>query len=112
MDSENLRVARERIARVFRYLQALNQHRNPAKRQIREQLWVFWIRDLPDHLSIRRGKYYGNSGVPGDERNESGNEQPQADENFVLKVSRPLLTKAPCILVSALNIDDGTTKLA
>ncbi len=102
MDAETLRIARERIARVFRYLQALNQHRNPAKRQVREQLWLFWLRDLPDHPSIRRGKYYENSGTSGDEKTESGNEQPQADDNFVLKVSRPLLTKPPAPLDSLL----------
>src|SRR2546430_10417378 len=55
MTPENLRVAREKLTRVFRYLEALNQHRNPAKRQIREQLWSFWLHDLPDHPSIKRG---------------------------------------------------------
>ncbi len=53
--SETLRVAKDRTAQVFRYLEALNQHRNPAKRQIHEQLWTLWFRDLPDHPSIRRG---------------------------------------------------------
>jgi len=38
MDVELLRVGRERLSRVFHYLEALNQHRNPAKRQLREQL--------------------------------------------------------------------------
>src|SRR5260370_17398162 len=36
MNPEKLRAAREKLTRVFRYLEALNQHRNPAKRQIRE----------------------------------------------------------------------------
>src|SRR5437879_12306205 len=55
MTPEKLRVAREKLTRVFRYLEALNQHRNPAKRQVREQLWSFWLHDLPDHPSIKRG---------------------------------------------------------
>src|SRR6266478_2505174 len=55
MNPEKLRVAREKLTRVFRYLEALNQHRNPAKRQIREQLWSLWLHDLPDHPSIKRG---------------------------------------------------------
>jgi len=55
MNSEKLRVAREKLTRVFRYLEALNQHRNPAKRQIREQLWSLWLHDLPDHPAIKRG---------------------------------------------------------
>ena len=49
MDAEKLRVARDKLTRVFRYLEALNQHRNPAKRQIHEQPWSFWLRDLPEH---------------------------------------------------------------
>jgi len=55
MDAEKLRIARDKLTRVFRYLEALNQHRNPAKRQIHEQLWSFWLRDLPEHPSIQRG---------------------------------------------------------
>ena len=55
MDAEKLRVAREKLTRVFRYLEALNQHRNPAKRQLREQPWTLWMRDLPDHASVQRG---------------------------------------------------------
>jgi len=35
---------------------ALNQHRNPAKRQIREQLWSLWLHDLPEHPAIKRGE--------------------------------------------------------
>jgi hypothetical protein len=55
MDAEKLRVAREKLTRVFRYLEALNQHRNPAKRQIREQPWNLRLRELPEHPSIQRG---------------------------------------------------------
>src|SRR5260370_7952462 len=54
MNPEKLRVAREKLTRVFRYLEALNQHRNPAKRQIREQLWSLWLHDFPEHPSIKR----------------------------------------------------------
>lgn len=55
MDLDLLRVGRERLTHVFQYLEALNQHRNPAKRQIREQLWTLWLKDLPAHPSIERG---------------------------------------------------------
>ncbi len=48
MNADKLRVARDKLTRVFRYLEALNQHRNPAKRQIHEQPWSLWLRDLPD----------------------------------------------------------------
>src|SRR5438093_13422930 len=47
------RSAREKIARVFRYLEALNQHRNPVQRNLEGQLWNLWIHDLPVHSSIQ-----------------------------------------------------------
>jgi very-short-patch-repair endonuclease len=92
MDPESVRIGRDRLTRVFQFLEALNQHRNPAKRQIRDQLWHLWYRDLPDHSSIRRGQIsspQGNqspTGIATGER-ESG--------SFVLKVRRPILTKSP-----------------
>jgi len=73
------RPGRERIARVFRYLKALNEHRNPAKRDLSDQPWTLWFRDLPDHPSIQR-------------RVSNGHEP---EEDFILKVGRPAFTQAP-----------------
>ena len=53
--SDVLRVARDKIARVFRYLEALNQHRNPVQRQLSSQQWSLWLHDLPSHSSTQRG---------------------------------------------------------
>ncbi len=92
MDAEKLRIARDKLTRVFRYLEALNQHRNPAKRQIREQLWSFWLHNLPDHPAIklgsaqtRKGKTETTESVPAD----------MSSEGFVLKVQRPPLSSSP-----------------
>src|SRR6266852_7816797 len=92
MNPEKLRVAREKLTRVFRYLEALNQHRNPAKRQIREQLWSLWLHDLPDHPSIKRGASKSDSAKS--KAVDSQNDDTGAGE-FVLKVQRPLLTSPP-----------------
>jgi hypothetical protein len=46
MDSDLLRVGRERLSRVFRFMETLNQHRNPPKLQIREQPWTLWLLGL------------------------------------------------------------------
>src|ERR1700722_4722567 len=89
MDAEKLRVAREKLTRVFRYLEALNQHRNPAKRQLREQPWSLWIRDLPDHASVQRGA----AKAPSTAKDKNG--QATEESNYVLKVRRPRLTRAP-----------------
>ena len=92
MDRELLRVGRERLSRVFQYLEALNQHRNPAKRQIREQLWSLWLKDVPDHPSVRRG----NPRTLAEPATGSAKGQnAEETEDFILKVSRPKLTRPP-----------------
>jgi len=92
MNPEKLRVAREKLTRVFRYLEALNQHRNPAKRQIREQLWSLWLHDLPDHPSIKRGA--SKSASAKTKAADSQNDE-TSSAGFVLKVQRPTLTSPP-----------------
>ncbi len=79
-DAKSQRVGRERIARVFRYLKALNEHRNPAKRDLSEQPWALWFRNLPDHPSIQRRVLNGKDAE---------------EDDFVLKVGRPTFTQAP-----------------
>jgi len=89
---EALRIARDRVTRVFRYLEALNQHRNPAKRQISEQLWALWFKGLPDHPAIR----IGDRTVT--QREATGRPitgQSKEVGDFILKVKRPTLTHAP-----------------
>ena len=89
MDADSLRIGRDRLLRVFRFLEALNQHRNPAARQIREQLWTLWADNLPDHPAIQLGRpHVENKAKP-----VAGKEQ--AEESFILKVSRPKLTRPP-----------------
>ena len=80
-DAQSERAGRERIGRVFRYLKALNEHRNPAKRDLSEQPWTLWFRHLPDHPSIQRRFSNGH--------------QPEEEHDFVLKVGRPTFTQAP-----------------
>src|SRR5713226_3584964 len=92
MDAEKLRAGREKLTRVSRYLEALNQHRNPAKRQIHEQPWSFWLRNLPDHPSIQRGGVKSSS-LKTNNRNSQGAED--GGSNHILKVQRPRLNRAP-----------------
>src|SRR5216684_3779006 len=92
MDAEKLRGARDKLTRVFRYLEALNQHRNPAKRQIREQLWNLWLHDLPDHPSIKRGGTKSRTSKAASADNQNGE---TGGASFVLKVQRPPLTSPP-----------------
>src|SRR5882762_9708256 len=92
MDAAKLRIARDKLTRVFRYLEALNQHRNPAKRQLREQPWSLWLRDLPEHPAVRRGV-----AKAGSLKTNVGNSESVEDggASYVLKVQRPRLTRPP-----------------
>ena len=92
MDMDSLRIGRERLSRVFQYLEALNQHRNPPKRQIREQLWTLWLKDLPDHPAIQRGT---PRTVEEDRTQNSEASSTPEKEDFILKVARPRLTRPP-----------------
>ncbi|HEY3619277.1 MAG TPA: hypothetical protein VGK96_20905, partial [Candidatus Sulfotelmatobacter sp.] len=88
MDTETLRIGRDRLLRVFRYLQAINEHRNPVKRQIGEQLWTQWLKDLPDHPSIRRGAS-PTAELTAPVASGDGASAEQPDSDFILKVARP-----------------------
>src|SRR6266404_3098377 len=92
MDAEKLRIAREKLTRVFRYLEALNEHRNPAKRQLREQPWSLWMRELPEHSSIQRGGAKANTSKA---KGANGQSQEDVGQSFVLKVRRPRLMRPP-----------------
>src|SRR5258707_15034421 len=92
MDADKLRSGRDKLTRVFRYLEALNQHRNPAKRQIREQLWNLWLHDLPDHPSIKRGGVKSRASKAASSEGQNGE---TGGASFVLKVQRPSLTPPP-----------------
>src|SRR5437762_10909126 len=89
MDAEKLRFAREKITRVFRYLEALNQHRNPPKRQIREQLWHLWLHDLPIHSVVRLGGARSGAASPKARTTDDPNEGAPANATFSLRVQRP-----------------------
>jgi very-short-patch-repair endonuclease len=92
MNPEKLRVAREKLTRVFRYLEALNQHRNPAKRRIHEQLWSVWLHDLPEHPSIKRG---ASKTAPASSKSAESQNADTSSSGFVLKVQRPALISPP-----------------
>src|SRR6266436_9418663 len=91
MDADKLRVSREKLTRVFRYLEALNQHRNPAKRQLREQLWSLRLCDLPEHSSIQRGEVK----APSAKAKKANDDLTSNGASYVLKVQRPRLTRPP-----------------
>src|SRR5215472_3631889 len=95
-NGDPLRVAREKIIRVFRYLEALNQHRNPVQRQLSSQQWSLWLHDLPDHASIQRGlsrtALAARAARDKDKEDSVHSIDRDRGENFVFKVRRPKLS--------------------
>jgi very-short-patch-repair endonuclease len=69
-------IARARIRRIFQFLDAYVQLRNPVVRQISEQPWTLWLRDLPASPSVSRP------------------DPARPEDRFIFKVRRP--TPVPC----------------
>src|ERR1700730_5016748 len=87
--NDQIKIGQKRIHQVFKYLHALHEHRNPAKRQIDEQPWWLWLDTLPDHPAIVRRQTVND---------EEENGSSEADENRVapiLSVERPKLSDGP-----------------
>ena len=95
LDDEALRVVRDRITRVFRYLKALNEHRNPAVRQVREQLFSLWFHELPEHAVIRIAESDQFSGADTENAPGAPEDRGVTEDRFILRVRRPKLTPAP-----------------
>lgn len=53
-DSEEATSSRDKVLKIFGYLNALNEHRNPAKRRVKEHAWSFWLDELTDHPAVER----------------------------------------------------------
>src|SRR5438132_11221451 len=86
--SEAQEQTRPKIIQIFRYLQALNQVRNPPQRNFDPQAWTLWFHDLPIHPCIRYG-------IIIDTTLRTDTETIDNDNDFILKVSRPRLVDPP-----------------
>lgn len=93
VSEEQLRVGREKVVQVFRFLEALNQHRNEAKRHLDDQLWRLWFCDLPDHSCIEISPKIDSHPPPSGIADLGQN--PTRNSDFILKVKRPKLTSCP-----------------
>lgn len=75
----------KRLSRIFSYLEALNQARNPAVSVIDDQRWALRLRDLPSHPSVQVGVAPSRA----EDRVENTN------GDHVLRVQRPALSRPP-----------------
>lgn len=80
-------VGKLRIKQVFEYLKALNDHRNPAVRQVKEHPWHFWLDRLPDHPNVELQVVR-----PQEERDTN---EELTSPLYLFRVRRPNLTPPP-----------------
>lgn len=73
-----------KVRQIFTFLKALDEHRNPVTRQVRDQPWRMVLSDLPDHPNV-------DITYPIDEVTAEGEGRP----GYILRVRRPQLTPSP-----------------
>lgn len=71
--------ASRKLQQIYRFLQDLNDLRNPVQADIRDQPWIWWLEDLPSHPAIRLGRRDGEEDL----------------DDHLIKVARPSLGKMP-----------------
>lgn len=88
MNAENIR---SKLTQVFRFLQELDQRKNPVEKDVQRQLWNLWFVDLPDHDCIDIASKYvasDNVDIADDDTTTTGKE-------YILKITRPLNLPIP-----------------
>ncbi len=81
MNDEARRIGRDRISRLFQFVRALNELRNPIARHLKEMPWSLSLADLPLHDCVVLGA------AP---RPSSSDDQcEESSDDFVLRVKRP-----------------------
>jgi very-short-patch-repair endonuclease/Cdc6-like AAA superfamily ATPase len=81
---------RKKVLQVFRYLEALNRHRNPVVRLASDQPWLQWLDELPKHRDVVL-----RLPQPGDIRPELGDDGGDGEDATLLRVRRPKVTEPP-----------------
>jgi very-short-patch-repair endonuclease len=76
---------KSKLLQVFNYAKALNEVRNPIISDIENQRWTLWLKDLPNHECI---DYIDIS-------NQVENEEEANNNDYLIKVKRPILTECP-----------------
>ncbi len=78
---------RSQLVQIFRYIQALDQLRNPPQQEIKDQSWVLWFHDLPAHPTIVRG-------IIADSSDEGSVDETDSDD-YILKIRKPTISDMP-----------------
>lgn len=83
-------IARDRVARLFKFVAALYDQRNPVTRQMSEHEWLLRFADVPEHEAVEL-----QATVSDDDEAAEGAETP--DTTTLLRCRRPEFTPPPDI---------------
>ncbi|MGH8542887.1 MAG: AAA family ATPase, partial [Gammaproteobacteria bacterium] len=89
--NETLSNTQERVLRLFTYLQALEQLRNPVVRELGRHAWFLRVRDLPEHECIEFRPWIDGGMHEGGEDDLSI----KGEGDFILRSRRPYVPDAP-----------------
>ena len=85
--------ARSRLTQLFKFLQALDQLKNPVVREVNEQPWLLALNDIPDHATIVLREYDSSS----DDLDDTDSTAPanSSIRTPILTVKQPTLADCP-----------------
>ena len=86
----NAKIAKQRIGRVFRYLEEMHRVRTPPVVRLEDREWYLPLDGLPRSAHVQTDYSFGRAGDP------QAEDDPRA--GFILKVARPLLKAARLLL--------------
>ena len=92
----NLREARQKIKRVFKYLGELNRIKTPPDIEISQYKWLFWLDRLPRFSTIVRGQDFGHLHLLSPAEGSLAEPAPEVTSgNYIFKVGRPKESECP-----------------
>ena len=88
IDTDERDIARKRVSRLFKFVAALYEQRNPVTRQMVDHEWLLKFENVPHHDAISLLRKF---------ENESGEKEGEVDTetHAILRCARPTLTGPP-----------------
>lgn len=88
IDTDERDIARKRVSRLFKFVAALYEQRNPVTRQMVDHEWLLRFENVPHHDAISLLRKF---------ENESGEKEGEVDTetHAILRCARPTLTGPP-----------------
>lgn len=94
VDKSTQDAIRDKATRLFQFVQAFNERRNPPVRDLRKHEWLLWFKDVPMHDSI---ELLMSVDEDDDETDAEEGEDAEGYERVILRCTRPDPTDPPTV---------------